>query len=255
VLRLFRATYPLAALPFFYDAVEHMSRLVTMNYYDAEIIQVEEAIFHCQPSQILYKALPWLPLSELLHLAYALYILLVPIAVLALVLKRRDEALRVFTTTVLGTYFVCYLSFTFFPVNGPFQNMGAIDPAAKGVFFPQLVQRMLERGSSLGTAFPSSHVAVAIAIWLVTRRTVGKLSILFLAAWVGILVGVVYGGYHYAVDAIAGLAVGIACGLFWPRFHQWAARRLGATWAMTGAGQQPAVENSPRGRRADAGVA
>ncbi|MBM3317227.1 MAG: phosphatase PAP2 family protein [Candidatus Eisenbacteria bacterium] len=225
-VRFLRYTYPLAALPFFYGGVQHLSRLVTSGYHDEAMIRLEAICFLCQPSQLLHQWLPWLPLSEFLHFTYALYILLVPIAALLLLGLRRHEALKLFTTSVLGTFFFCYLVFTFFPVKGPFEHIGPIDPAAKGMLFPQLVHGLLTRGSSIGTAFPSSHVAVAVTIWWVTRPYVGRWQILFLVAAAGIFAGTVYGGYHYALDSLAGLAVGVAGGIFWPRAHGWLCRRL-----------------------------
>lgn len=234
-VRFLRVTHPLIGLPVFYSGVQHLSRLVTSGYHDEGILRLEEACFHCQPSQLMHQWLPWVPLSELLHLAYGLYILLVPIGVFVLLGRRRFTALTMFTTSVMGTFFVCYLVFIFFPVKGPFQHIGPIDPAAKGVLFPQLVHRMLTHGSSVGTAFPSSHVAAAVTVWWVTRAHVGRWSLLFLLTAAGIFVGTVYGGYHYALDAVAGLAVGVAGGALWPRFHHWLCARLGVESASTGA--------------------
>lgn len=234
-LRFLRYTYPLAGMPFFYDGVQHLSRLVTSGYHDATILRLEEACFHCQPSQMLHQWVSWMPLSELLHLAYGIYILLPVLAVLVLLGLRRHAAVMLLTTSVLGAFFVCYLTFTFFPVKGPFQHLGPIDPASKGMIFPQFVHAMLTRGSSVGTAFPSSHVAVAVTLWWVARPYLGRWGILFLVAAAGILVGTVYGGYHYALDALAGLGVGIAGGIYWPRLHAWLCGRLGVDAACRAA--------------------
>jgi membrane-associated phospholipid phosphatase len=69
---------------------------------------------------------------------------------------------------------------------------------------------LLEAGSARGTAFPSSHVAVAVvqsAFALKYQRRVGWVATV---ATILIGCGAVYGGFHYATDVIAGAALGLA---------------------------------------------
>jgi membrane-associated phospholipid phosphatase len=108
----------------------------------------------------------------------------------------------------MTTFVVCYLAFIFFPVAGPYYMFPRPDgwfldnPAAR------LVYRTLAQGSSYGAAFPSSHVAATVAAavtaWLGSRR----LGLVLLLPTVLLTIGVVYCQMHYAVDALAGLAVG-----------------------------------------------
>ncbi|GAF87474.1 unnamed protein product, partial [marine sediment metagenome] len=65
----------------------------------------------------------------------------------------------------------------------------------------------------------SSHVAAITCVWLVSRRSLGRLSWIVLTIAVGIFIGTVYGGFHYAVDAVAGVLVGLALGAQGPRIH------------------------------------
>jgi membrane-associated phospholipid phosphatase len=227
LLRFLRYSYPLAGLPFFYAEVAHLSRLVTTRYFDPAIVALEQAVFGCQPSQMLHTWLPWMPLREFLHLCYGVYILLMPLGVLTLFFLHRMEDLKRFTTSIIGTFFACYLIFVFFPVQGPFHYFGPIHPASPMALLPRFTNALIGHGSSLGTAFPSSHVAVAVALWMAMPRDVRWLKTLYLIVAIGIFFGTVYGGYHYAVDATTGLILGIALGLVWPHFHRWASRRLG----------------------------
>jgi len=225
-LHFFRHAYALLSLPFLYKSVPQVSRLTSPGYFDDWVVHQEWRIFGCQPSQILHSAIPWMIFSEFLHLTYLSYMLLVPVVALTLYLRRRFAALMEFTTTVLATFLFCYAVFAIFPVRGPFYYFGPIDPQLKGVIFPQMVHRMLQ-SASIGTAFPSSHVAAAVSIWLVGRRHLPKFAPVLFVIAVGIFVGTVYGGFHYAVDAIAGLAVGVGFGLLGPRLHAWICRLIG----------------------------
>jgi membrane-associated phospholipid phosphatase len=224
-VRFVRRTYPLLALPLLYASVRYLNRLVTSGYYDGPIVRLEQSIFSSQPSQWFHLAAPWLPLSEFLHMSYLIYMILIPIVAIPLLIEHRHDDLAVFTTSVMATFSFCYTVFTFFPVRGPYYYFGPINPAGQGVIFPQLVHRILEGASSAGSAFPSSHVAVAVCIALIARRFYPRWGWALLLLAAGIFFGTVYGGYHYAVDAIAGLIVGIAGGLGGPLLHAWILRR------------------------------
>jgi membrane-associated phospholipid phosphatase len=79
------------------------------------------------------------------------------------------------------------------------------------------VERILRAGSSRGTAFPSSHVAVSVAqtlaLWQLARGVAPALAPATTVATVLLAAGAVYGGFHYAVDVLAGALVGAVTGL------------------------------------------
>jgi membrane-associated phospholipid phosphatase len=72
------------------------------------------------------------------------------------------------------------------------------------------VLHLLAAGSSRGTAFPSSHVAASVVASLCALRFQRPLGVAVAASTVGLALGTVYGGFHYAVDALAGGIVGFA---------------------------------------------
>ena len=71
-------------------------------------------------------------------------------------------------------------------------------------------QWVLDQGDSWGAAFPSSHVAGAVVATLCALRFWRPLGLVLLPLTIGLIFAVVYGQFHYAVDAVAGLAVAIA---------------------------------------------
>jgi len=219
-LRYFRVSYPLFALPLLYTAVRYLNRLVTTEYFDVPVVKLEQVIFGCQPSQAFHAALPWLPLSEFLHLAYVAYFLLIPAVFIPLVVQRRERDLALFATSVMATFIPCYFVFILFPVRGPYYYFGPLDAASLGIF-SRFAHWILNGASSAGSAFPSSHVAAATCVWLVGRRFYPRWGWALLLAAGAIFVATIYGGFHFAIDAIAGLLVGIAGGLGGPRLHAW----------------------------------
>jgi membrane-associated phospholipid phosphatase len=219
IVRVLRDLYPLALLPLAYADIESLNRLLTGRYFDGQVAGWDQALFGCQISQVLHQWIPVRAVSEYAHLSYLIYSTLIPLVGLPLYLTRRRAEFRMFTTTVITTFATCYLVFIAFPVLGPFHHFGPIDPAAKHSYFAILSDRMLHRASAEGTAFPSSHVAAAVVVWAMCRRLMPRLSRFVLIVATGIFFGTVYGGFHYGVDALAGLIVGLAFGWLGPRIH------------------------------------
>lgn len=228
MIRILRHWYPLAFLPLLYWELSVLNRLIFSSYFDPAIVNAEQWLFRFQPSQELRVMFPWPPLSELLHCSYGLYEIMLPITGLIFFLSRRYEEFHRFLTTVFFTFLSCYLIFILIPVRGPFHHFGPLDSQGGGLC-RELVHRLLGAASSEGTAFPSSHVAASIAIWLAVRPSFPRLARLILIIDIGIFFGTVYGGFHYAIDAVAGLVVGLVLGLLGPQVYEgldsWLTRR------------------------------
>ncbi len=229
-LRFLRLFLPVVATPLLYAELETLSQLVVTGYFDGLVQGWEVGLFGEQLSLTAARRWPSLWLSELLHLGYFSYYLVVPAAALAVWREAGDRGLERATVTVGMAFFLCYLVFAVFPVAGPRYEFTRIEgPPAEGPLFG-LVHSVLEAGSSKGTAFPSSHVAAATAAVLAARRDARRWVAVLAVPVVLLVLGTVYGRFHYAVDALAGLAVALAADAWTPA----AVRRLGG--AGEGAG-------------------
>ena len=80
---------------------------------------------------------------------------------------------------------------------------------------------------SRGAAFPSSHVGVAFAQVVTTARFQPRFAAFLAPLALLLALGAVYGGYHYATDAICGLLLGGAAALVAPAAY----RAFGGRWA------------------------
>ena len=123
-----------------------------------------------------------------------------------------------FRSDLLAALGFLFLPFVlFWPVTGPYWQLPQPIPDTEGWFFPQLTNAIVAGGSSRGSAFPSSHIAASISV-LGMARLYNKPAyrILFLPVML-LTVGTVYGGFHYAVDAVAGLAIGLLFDWLGPR--------------------------------------
>jgi len=206
-----RAWAPLAAVLFLYTELPMLIRAAGHGeFFDMTVISWETAIFGGQPA--IEWALRWPArwLSETLHAAYLSYygiIVVVPVT-LWLGSRREDFAEAVFT--LMLTFVACFVCYVAFPVEGPryLWPGTAPDGPMRG-----LTQALLESRSSAGTAFPSSHVAVATAQTVLAWRYFGKPALALGALAAALALGAVYGGFHYAIDVIAGAVFGFLLAL------------------------------------------
>jgi len=210
VARVIHDWYPLAAIPLLYKELATLNVAVWGgHFFDTVILGVEQAVFGTQPSYALSRALPYLALSEPLHASYLSYYFIIygPPLVLYFLGRRGDFRRLVFP--LMLTFFVHYLFFVYFPVQGP----RYLFPAPGGVLADgpvyRLAHRLLEAGSSRGAAFPSSHVAVTTAQTILVFRFLPRLGPFVAVLAVGLAFGAVYGGFHYATDAVVGCLMGV----------------------------------------------
>ena len=210
------AWLPIVAIPFLYAELPaiHIGSL-----HDAVVQRWESRWFGASPAHVAAARWPNHALSELLHAAYLSYYAIIVLPPLVLYLKGdRAEFARI-ATGLLTIFALCFAIFIVFPVAGPRYEWSS-PPGVYDGPIRRFVLHVLEAGSSRGTAFPSSHVAVAAAQSVMTlgwnRRFGVGLSIvtLLLAA------GAVYGGFHYAVDAVAGGLIGCAVGTVFSFAHR-----------------------------------
>lgn len=204
------AWLPILLTPFFY--MELPALIAGVNgpgYHDAAVQGWELALFGFQPSHEWAGMMPWVWLSEALHAGYLSYYFMIFGPPLVLFLRGRREEFAGSQLAVLATFVGCYTVFILFPVEGPRYAWPA-PPGLPDGPLRSFAKQLLEGGSSRGTAFPSSHAAVAVAATLAALRyqwRVGLLSALFSLL---LVLGAVYAGYHYAIDMIVGIALGLA---------------------------------------------
>lgn len=223
-LRFFRDAHALFAIAPAYAVSGMINQSIFHRYFDETVMRWDLVLFGGHPNQYLSQLWPWAPLSEALHLSYWLYLWLVPTLALTLYFMRRHRAFRIVATSVSATFFLCQFVFVLFPVRGPYYTFLPVQ--APGSIFPPLVHATLERGAAVGTAFPSSHCAAAVVMALLAWKYAPRLlAAVITGITAGILIGTVYGGFHYAVDAIAGMLIGLIMGTLGPRLHGWLSRK------------------------------
>lgn len=207
VLRALRDWAPLLAVPVLYAELPDLIFGAGSQLHDQLVQTWEAALFGASPAHAAAGRWPWTGLSELLHLGYLSYYGIIYLPPLWLYLRNERRQFEVTITALAITFTGCFAIFVFFPVAGP-RYLWTAPPGIPDGPIRRLALTLLAAGSSKGSAFPSSHVAVSVVqslMMLWHRRSVG---LLISGASLLLALGAVYGGFHYGIDVLAGAAAG-----------------------------------------------
>lgn len=248
VLRVVRDWYPVLMFLPLYSELAVLTNLFTHLRYDTLVAGWEQGLFGGQPSQTLRVLFPARAISEYVHFSYFYYYFVPTTLAFGLYVRGARARFSLGLTATLLAFLSCCVVYMLFPVVGPYHHFG--HPAATswpGVFGP-LTHSIVERGSSLGTAFPSSHTAVAVCVWLSAWRLWRPAFWLLALIVPALALGTVYGGFHYAVDTLAGALLGAGAALVAPSLHTRIAARIAGKPAPE---RLQTFASQGRGRRLD----
>lgn len=215
--RIIREVFPLLLLLGLYAELDVLNA-GTPRIYDDVVQRWEAAIFGGQPSRDWWRAYPSAFWSFVLHGAYLFYYAILAFPPIWLAARGNIDGLRRFLLLVMTAFVVCYVFFIFMPVAGPYYMFARPEGAFVENVMARMVYGALEEGSSYGAAFPSSHVAATVAALFASWRADRTLGWILVLPTVLLIVSVVYCQMHYAVDALAGLGIGVGIALTLGRF-------------------------------------
>lgn len=198
--------YPMLLLPALYGEIGVLT--VSAGFQNDLLIQrLEGWVFGSQISYRWIRESPNAVFSWVLHACYLAYYPILYASPLGLWLAGRRDASRHTIFAVMATFYLCYVVFLFFPVAGPRYAFDSAHNLATEVGPARFAAWLLDRGDSWGAAFPSSHVAASVVATGMALRYRRGLGLVLLPFTAGLTLAVVYGQFHYAVDALAGLMV------------------------------------------------
>ena len=211
IFSIVRDWIPLALTLIAYREMDWFSPL--MRDYDLELRWVEwdRSLLYGAGLQ---RAIEWLGalLPTYLEFCYLLVYAVGPISVALLYGQRRRELVNYFLLFYLAGTLLAYALLPYFPSDPPRTLFGESD-------LPNVITPMrrfnlwILRGYGIhSSVFPSAHVSSAFSaawalFWLLPEK--GKFGWMMLVYAVSVAVATIYGRYHYAADAVAGLGVSV----------------------------------------------
>lgn len=206
--------YPLLLPGFFFEEIGHLVHAIFPGWFDHALIAADHALFGAHPTVWLEQfSSYWL--TEYLQLVYTTYLLLIPAFGAYLWWRRKRDQFAAFTAALCVTYYLNYLIFVFFPIEGPQHTLAQLQQGElTGGPFTAFISLIEKHGRVHGGAFPSNHVAGSMVVLFSAFRCSRRLSYVLTPLVLSICVATVYGRYHYALDVFAGtLMAGFGCWL------------------------------------------
>ncbi len=201
--------YPVMVFLLLYKEVEFLAAAFGDWGLTEPIRSLEANLFQGHPSLYLSERWSWVPLSEYLHFCYLSFMVMLPVVGGYWYGRGRMLAFRELLFLVGVAFYGSYLFFILFPVDSPFYLADPPDGPIADYFFYNLVHEISSRGGARGGAFPSTHVSASIIVLVVAWKRQRRLAYLLLPMVLGVMVATVYGRFHYVLDTIAGLALGV----------------------------------------------
>ena len=204
--------YPLLLIPVLYTelAFLNVGLGVDVVFGNDLIVQGwEESLFGAQVSYTWIRAYPSVFWSGLLHLAYVSYYPIVYLGPILLLARGRRQSARQVLFAAMLAYLICYSVFMLFPVAGPNWVFDNPTGPVREVWSARMVYGLLGTGSSVGTAFPSSHVAATFTAVFANWREWRALALVFVVPASFMAVATVYCQMHYGIDALLGLGLAV----------------------------------------------
>jgi membrane-associated phospholipid phosphatase len=217
-LRTLSQWYPLILYGFLYYQTGLINTVVVPKFMDSFFLNLDVRIFGKFPGFFLSGAHGNAFLDEFFHFFYFSYYLIIPLT--CILLYRKDVKLfESFMFQLSSLFYVCYVIFIFLPVEGPMQLRN--EYYLQHGFFRKIVDFVYSSGENPGAAFPSSHVAVTFFVAWWANKYFVRMRILYWLTCLFLSIATVYCMFHYAVDVIGGLLLGVLTVLMF----NWGARK------------------------------
>jgi membrane-associated phospholipid phosphatase len=202
--------YPLLWIAAFWNELGVRHTFISTEANDQVAMALDRWLFGEHLNLTWIARMPDPVVSETMHGFYFAYYLLLIIVPALLLLSSCRVTVRELALRMSATYLLCFAIYLLFPVVGPLEIFPRFDGTYTGGAFYQLNALMRAGGDSLGTAFPSSHVAGSLTLaWIAWRRCPLPMALVCSLVAFMVVLATVYTQNHFAIDAAAGIIVAI----------------------------------------------
>lgn len=208
---VFRHWYPLPYVAACYREMGTLIPAIRRSDVDRELARLDYRFWGVNPTVWLERiANPWA--TEVLQIAYGLFIPSVLLIAWLLWRKRRYPEFRYYAFLIALGFLVSYVGYLLAPARGPrFLLRGAQTAELQGLWMFRPLQTLLDwLESAHYDAFPSGHVELTMLAWWGSRQISAGASAGYLAYTMVVVFATVYLRYHYTVDVLAGMIAALA---------------------------------------------
>jgi hypothetical protein len=208
-LKIIRGWYLLAVFPFLFKELTILSTTLFPYYFEPVLIKSELFFINFYHQYLSFLQISPL-LTEIMAFSYwSYYVIIFGVGLYAYKVLG-DTEFEYYMFKICTTFLISYALFILIPVRGPHHAMENTDPSAMdGWVFQSIILFMQSKGSTVGAAFPSSHVAIAWISVFTLRHFKKRVYYMLMPLMILLSISVFYLRYHYFLDAIFGYFLAI----------------------------------------------
>jgi len=205
-----RSIYPISLFGYFFVGGYVVNRIIFACWQDPLFYKLDKLIFGYSPSLVWGKTFAHPLIDEFFAFAYfSYYPMIVGLPILLWFKDRKAFHHCIFCLTFV--FYLCYFIYSWLPVIGGryFSEAMELSKQSNGYLFSAIMAFIYQNSHHLGGAFPSSHVAIALTLSIAAWQYRKSLGTIMLALTFFLSIATVYCHYHWFVDAIAGILMGL----------------------------------------------
>jgi membrane-associated phospholipid phosphatase len=198
--------YPFILYALLYYQTGLINRVVVPQFFGRFFMNLDVRIFGAFPAAFLRGEHGNAFLDEFFHFFYFSYYLAI-VHTGVLLFRKNVKLFESFVFQLSFLFYLCFLIFILLPVEGPIALRN--EYFHQGGLFQAMVDFIYTVAEKPGASFPSSHVAAMflVAWWGSTQFR--RLKIPYWLTFLFMSIATVYCMFHYAVDVIGGLLLGV----------------------------------------------
>ncbi len=201
------SSFSLLGYAYLYKLAGALVNFLSNRWYDEFLVRLDRSIFGFSPNlAIVSYHQVWL--TELMLFAYIAYLpLLVWLAWMIFRIHGQVE-LQNYLFTLGLAYVTCFLLFIIIPAASPRFYFSDLKPAA-GLLLRRLMNLVEDSAQYQGGSFPSAHCAAGTVLVYYAWRAQKKVFLIVTPMIILFFISTIYGQYHYGVDVLAGMVIGL----------------------------------------------
>ncbi len=210
-LAFLRGIYPVLLFGYFYTSGHVFNRIIFRDWLDPWFMGIDKSIFGYYPSLEWGQVYTHWLIQEIFHFAYFCYYPMI-LGLPVYLYFKQPKAFKELIFNLSFVFFLCYTIYSVLPVIG-----GRFIPEAmeltksyRAGLFTHIMVFIYRTSTHLGGAFPSSHIAVTLVLTVAALRFVRRMGYVFCVIAFFLSLATVFCHYHWFIDAVAGIATGIA---------------------------------------------
>lgn len=177
-------------------------------WQDEFLARLDLALFGFNPNLALGGFQPvWL--TELMMFSYLAYLPLVVWLAYVLYRSGGQASLQSYAFNLGLAYLTCFFLFILIPASSPRFYFQGLTPEG-GLIFRRLMNLLETSAQYRGGSFPSAHCAAGTVMLYFALKSGRRVATVVVPLILLFFFSTVYGQYHYGVDVLAGVIVGLA---------------------------------------------